>query len=211
LNKKKHHEYTLEVLPWFVNDTLDQKEREQVLKHLAQCEGCRQERDRLIELQKMIREGEVVDGDVEFSLRRTLKRIEEAERNRDSVADVRSRDGQRRLFASMALAAGLGVFLVGAAVLVGDPAQVVSEYQTLTSDQPGVAGAARQMEIGFVDPIPATTLRQALIETGSNIVSGPDEDGVYLVEVEVPSGISQQMFLRRIQDIEGVKHAAFSQ
>lgn len=210
MNKKKHHEHTLEVLPWFVNDSLDQKEREQVLKHLAQCEGCRQERDRLIELQKMIREGEVVDGDVEFSFRRTLKRIEEAERNRESVADVQNRHDKRRLFAATALAAGLSVFLIGAAILAGDPPQV-SEYQTLTSDQPGVSGAGRQMEIGFVDPIPAVTLRQALIETGSNIVSGPDENGVYLVEVEVPGELSQEMFLRRIQGIEGVKHAAFTQ
>ncbi|MBL6690820.1 MAG: zf-HC2 domain-containing protein [Pseudomonadales bacterium] len=209
MNRKKHHEHTLEVLPWFVNDTLDRKEREQVLKHLAQCDGCREERDRLIELQKMIREGEVVDGDVEFSFRRTMKRIEEAERNRESVADLRDRNSKRRLFASLALAAGLGVFLVGT-LLVGDTGQG-TEFQTLTSDQPGVPGSARQMAIGFVDPIPATTLRQALIETGSNIVSGPDENGVYLVEVEVPGGLSHEVFLRRIQGIEGVKHAAFAQ
>ena len=30
-------------------------------------------------------------------------------------------------------------------------------------------------------------LRQALIETGSNIVSGPDENGSYIVELVVPN------------------------
>lgn len=209
LNRKKQHEQTVALLPWFVNDTLDQKEREQVLKHLAGCEGCRLERDRLIDLQKMIREGEVVDGDVEFSLKRTMKRIDEAERNRRSVEEVATNHRrQKRFFVSMAMAAGLSMFLVGMAVLVGNPDEPL-EYQTLTADAPG-QGSTRQMQIGFVDPIPAATLRQALIETESNIVSGPDRQGVYLLEVNVPGNVSQEVFLRRIQDIEGVKHAAFT-
>jgi hypothetical protein len=38
------------------------------------------------------------------------------------------------------------------------------------------------MELEFKTPIPALTLGHAFIETGSNIVSGPDENGSYIVE-----------------------------
>lgn len=201
----------MQSLPWFVNDTLDPKEREQVLKHLAECAECRAERDRLIQLQQLIQEGDSEGSDVEWSLRRTMKRIDESERNRRSLEEVHVVSRQRRLVGSMAMAAGLGILLIGSALLVGQGQKPI-EYQALTSDQPGLVsqGVTHQMEIGFVDPIPVTTLRQALIETGSNIVSGPDDTGVYLVEVVVPGEVSQDMFLKRIQGIDGVKHAAFT-
>ncbi len=208
------HKQTMEVLPWFVNDTLEGKEREQVLKHLAECEECRWERDRLTELQEMIREGEIVDVDVEFSVKRAMKRVEEAERNRRSVEETHQSISRSRFLIAMPIAAAIGLFLVGAAVYleqsrVNLPAS--SEYQTLTAGQPGgsTQGAVHQIEIGFSDPIPAATLRQALIETRSNIVSGPDDRGMYVVEVVVPGEEGRNLFLNRMRGIEGVRHAAF--
>lgn len=209
--RKKQHEQTMQILPWFVNDTLDPKEREQVLKHLAESEELRAERDRLVQLQQLIQEGDSEGSDVDLSFRRTMKRIEDSERNRRSLEEVHVVSRQRRLFVSTAMAAGLSILLIGSAVLVGQQ-QGPIEYQALTSDQPGTVsqGMTHQMEIGFVDPIPVATLRQALIETGSNIVSGPDDTGVYLVEVVVPGEVSQDVFLKQIQGINGVKHAAFT-
>lgn len=238
---RRHHEPTMRLLPWFVNDTLDSKEREQVLKHLAECSECRSERDRLIVLQQLIQEGDSgigaepaaggqglqglenkslesksreskgqVSADLDLSFRRTMKRIDESERNRRSVDEVQVAGRQRRRMVSAALAAGLGVFLIGAAMLFG-PAEETYEYRTLTNDAVAPSeGMTQQMEIGFVDPIPVATLRKALIETGSNIVSGPDDSGVYRVEVVVPREVSQDSFLNRIQGIDGVKFASFT-
>jgi hypothetical protein len=66
------------------------------------------------------------------------------------------------------------------------PDRAGDEFQTL-SIEPMLPvkyefGKIECLELGFKTPIPAVTLRHALIETGSNIVSGPDENGSYIVE-----------------------------
>jgi hypothetical protein len=50
-------------------------------------------------------------------------------------------------------------------------------------------------------------MRKALIETNSNIISGPDEEGTYLVEVVVPEEMNTGEFMQWIRKIEGVQHA----
>ena len=71
-------------------------------------------------------------------------------------------------------------------------------------------GIVYRLELEFENPIPTNTLRQALIETDSHILSGPDEQGHYLVEVIVPYHVSAHEYLLLIKDIEGVEHAQFA-
>ena len=50
-------------------------------------------------------------------------------------------------------------------------------------------------------------MRQALIETRSNIVSGPDEEGTYIVEVVIPEKMSSEQYLQSMREIEGIQQA----
>ena len=115
----------------------------------------------------------------------------------------------RRIWMPAALVATL-VLTVG--LITSTPRSPDSaEFQTLTSDSVTLSEQTRRVELGFVQPIPATTLRRALIETRSTIVSGPDESGRYLVEVTVPDTDSAENFLTGIKQIEGVEFARFAQ
>jgi hypothetical protein len=204
---RKEHESALELLPWYVNETLKARELTAVLKHLAHCELCQVERDRLYALENLVQDEDTPSNDVSLSLRRTLRRIETSEKNRESVQGFEFRHHyQKRKW----IAAGLAAVLFIAVRLVNqfDIGPLGDEYQTLSSGIP-IEGADRQMELGFAQPIPATALRQALIETRSNIVSGPDEGGRYIVEVKVPFGTSSGEFLSGIKTIEGVEFARF--
>jgi hypothetical protein len=81
-----------------------------------------------------------------------------------------------------------------------------AEFRTLTS-QAEMPGVSRQIALTFEQPIQAQTMRKALIETNSNIISGPDEEGTYLVEVIVPPEMQTGEFMQWMSEIEGVQHA----
>lgn len=203
--QEKEHEAARLLLPWYVNETLADRDEELVLRHLANCESCQVERDRLYELKQLVQESDGPLVDSEASFRNTWQRIKAAEKNRSSVSEVDRHPVARRwLPASIAAGVLLLAGLVGLQYRQGQG----GEYQALTSGQAG-AGKMHRMELGFEHPIPAVTLRKALIETGSNIVSGPDKKGIYVVEIRLDNSTDETGYLARLRQIEGVTHAAF--
>lgn len=210
---QREHRRTQSLLPWFVNESLQPKEREQVLRHLVRCRDCQQERDRLYELQQLIQESETPQTIDDVAFQRLMGRIDISERNRESIAelpeDLSVRDSwnfPRRFWWSFSAAASV-LLLMGSLLLQGNNS-VPAPFQTLSVDKPR-DGTVYRMEVGFVTPIPALTLRQALIDTQSDIVTGPDELGRYIVEVALPDGTGSDAYLAGIRSIEGVEHARF--
>lgn len=215
--KRKEHEQTMLFLPWYVNNTLRGRDAALVLRHLAHCEDCQQERDRLYELQQIVCEPDLITQDSNSSFRKVLARIDVSERNKVSVREVPVRTHRILGFpvglATAALAASVLALVIGGAQFLS-PGRVGDEFQTL-SIEPLVpvnyeSGKVERLELGFKTPIPAMKLRQALIETGSNIVSGPDENGSYIVELVVPNETSSDVFLNQLQQIDGVEYADFT-
>ena len=205
----REHEQTLELLPWYVNETLVGKEAELVLRHLSVCEHCRAERDHLYQLQQLVQEADAPVNNDRKSLAGVMRRVDAAERDSQSMGEAEEFRQRRRLFPMGIAASILGVAGSAGAWLTSiskEPAG--EEFQTLSSDVPAF-GTSQLIALGFVNPIPAATMRQALIETHSNIVSGPDSQGNYLVEVVVPGDMSATEYLSRIKEIEGVKRARF--
>ena len=47
MEKKSVHEEVFKLLPWFTNESLEEKERDLVMAHLRECLECRKERDQL--------------------------------------------------------------------------------------------------------------------------------------------------------------------
>lgn len=208
MSREKDHKETRELLPWYVNDTLEGSDMDLVLRHLADCKDCQEERDRLYELQTLVREESFDAPGYELSLKRTIKRIEESERNKESTREVEFKPSMRRLV-PVGIAASVLSLLVAGAAWINVDRSIPAEYETLSTDQLS-SGAPHQMELGFHNPIPAMTMRKALIETNSNIISGPDENGNYLVEVVVPNTMTDIEYLARIREIDGVVHARYT-
>ena len=211
MGKMAIHEEILELLPWFINESLGEKERGLVLGHLRECLECRKERDQIQAVEAFVRENDQRVPDYRFSYNKLLSRIDDAERNRESTAGL---DESRRPWNWMPLA-GIAVGLVLVVALVGTFRPTVvpvdtSGFRTLTT-QTGNAGASRRVALTFHQPIQALTMRQALIETHSNIVSGPDETGTYIIEVEIPHTMTSEQYLQAMQKIEGVQYARLSE
>ena len=184
MGKKAVHEEILEILPWFINETLGEKERDLVMVHLSECPECRKERDQLQGVEAFVKGMGQPVADYRFSYHKLLSRIEEAERNRESTAglDAALRPRNWMPFAGIAASLAFVVALVGTFQPSLLPQADSTDFRTLTT-QTQTRGVSRRVALTFEQPMQAMTIREVLIETHSNIVSGPDEKGAYVVEV----------------------------
>ena len=218
-NREAHDEF-LELLPWFVNNSLVGKERIKLMAHLSSCAHCRSERDQLQQLQSLISQEDTASPDYVSSFQKLKSRIELAEENRSSTEEVfpgSRRDVRWPIFATAASLL-LGIFIlssqtgirsiidgsVGGAGLV----QTQGEFETLSLPMAS-RGVPHFIELSFQESLKPAGLRDALIQTQSNIVSGPDAAGRYIVRVSVPEHMTDQKYLQSIQAINGVEYAAF--
>ena len=208
MGKKAVHEEILEILPWFINETLGEKERDLVMVHLSECPECRKERDQLQGVEAFVKGMGQPVADYRFSYRKLLSRIEEAERNRESTAglDAALRPRNWMPFAGIAASLAFVVALVGTFQPSLLPQADSTDFRTLTT-QTQTRGVSRRVALTFEQPMQAMTIREVLIETHSNIVSGPDEKGAYVVEVVIPAKMSSEEYLQSIRKIEGVQYA----
>jgi len=225
------HEEILELLPWLVNESLSDKEQLRVTNHLKVCNRCREERDHLQRLQAVVSEDDGTLPDYRDAFQRLEARIDFAEANRSSVAEVpaldsksvKPRGGARGFgwFTGLGIAASLFVgYLVGAGTQATDTGELAAqgqlestpEYVTLTSTASSHEnGVLHRVYLTFDQPVQAETIRTALIETGSQIVSGPDQSGTYAVNISVPAELTDIEFLNSIRQIKGVQYAGFTQ
>ncbi len=208
-NEALHEEVRL-LLPWFLNKTLAEGESSLVESHLDDCEMCRQEYSQLKRVQTLVATEDADGPDYRFSFGKLMDRIDDSER------EQRSADEQRMVpkkldmrWPIFGIAAGLvlGVFVFSQNYLVTND----DVYRTLNVTQPAAVGTAHRLYLTFNQPIKAQTMRSALIETQSYLVSGPDEDGRYLVEVEVPEAMSKLEFVTTLRAIDGVENVVFAQ
>lgn len=201
------------LLPWLINDTLGDRERKKVLRHLRECRECRQERDRLQHLeQEILSAAEAEWPDYRFPYRKLMARIDAAERQDDVQEPNRGGSFRRSWFSMMGAAATLvlGVLFVAStqqpSVETDD-----QDFQGLTVPSTEVDGVERRMALTFEEGVPSSTVRAALIEARSKLIRGPDETGTYVVEVRAARDMSDAEVIESIRAIQGVKHVALHQ
>ena len=202
------HEHIIELLPWFVNDTLGNKERAMVLSHLSGCQACQAERDRLQEFQALVQDYDEPLSDYRFPFKKLMARVEAAEENRESTRDLADAKKQRWLPA-LGLAASVSFVAIFTSFITQSIAPGDADEYTTHTTVPMVSGETARLALTFTQPIRAQTMRQALVDTNSYIVSGPDQDGAYVVDVRVPEQLSETQFIDFIRRIDGVENATF--
>ncbi len=200
------HQAVLDLMPWYVNESLGARDEKRVSAHLEGCPDCQAERDGLQQLQKLLSEDESMVPDYHFSFNKLMRRVSEAERNRESIAMFEKSEQRRSWLSAWGVAAML-VIGVGAGLLFRQSEPGGAElFQTLTSEA-NRSGPVRRVALTFEQPIRAQALRQTLIETNSNIVSGPDSAGVYIVEIPVLASMADSEFIESIRSVDGVDDA----
>jgi anti-sigma factor RsiW len=181
--QQRLHEDVWALIPWLVNERLDDRERERVERHAAQCEACRTE----ISEQQRLRELVALDDNVEVvpnaSLHKLWMRIDaegpDADVDEEPSASVSERlakyHNRTRWLAAAAIVQA--VALVGlASILLRQPSPA-DRYHTLSSGHAAPADTlvravfAPETSIGEVQAL----LARCQVEIGA----GPSEAGVY--------------------------------
>ena len=206
---EKLHERVWSLLPWYVNGTLPQRERERVEAHLEACRRCQEEELACRRTAETVQgAGEVAPTPHPVQLQRVLARIEEAEREERSprrlAVPFRSWIEATPRPLRGALVAQAAIILLLAGVLIwqelhsgpqGVPAPAV--YRTL-SDSPAARGPVLRLRVMFSPQATEPQIRELLLDVRGELTGGPSTIGVYTVEV--PAGRdSLQAVLARLR------------
>ena len=182
-NPAEHHEVSA-LIPWYVNETLDERQRQRVESHLALCAGCRDD----LALQWRICEAIDAQPAVDYMPVASLKRLQarlDAQRADASAAHMTAPEPQTRSaapwhgwmaasVAGVALAVGL---LAADRWLQSEARLTQPSYRTVTNSTPRPQGEV--IRAVFSPNITLVDLQSILDEAQLRIVSGPTEAGVY--------------------------------
>jgi len=188
-----HHE-VWELLPWYVNGSLDAEEKALFERHARGCISCRAE----LEAQHSV-STEVKEVDVEVLAVRSAFRDLDERINRTAATRVSSRwlaravrawaqrlrltDREVTVPAAM-VAAALAVtvvFALGSRIDWG--AYRVGEYRTLTTTDQRVVAGNRDVRVVFSDRLTLSEVKETLKPLNAKIVDGPSGQGVFLVRI----------------------------
>src|SRR5574337_408418 len=182
------HQTVDELLPWFVNGTLEGEDLALVERHLAECARCQQEVLALRQFQTAYIDSETAP-DPAVSLGSLLPPKERRRRRRSMWAlsglplmrPFSAVTRRFRQWAPWALAAELAVILVLAGMLLsGDESQPL--YRTLGASGPPLQEMGRLVVV-FDPQVPEAELRRIVRSSGARIVDGPTVGDAYVLEV----------------------------
>jgi hypothetical protein len=171
----------LELLPWYVNGTLEGEEREQVRRELRSSLTCRLEYERLCRMRDLMREDDPEHAAAGRALERLMARIQRdrpASRSRNAAVWLRSARWQ-----PLAAAAALVTLAAGMAWWWSENRAIApATYTTLTTNEPGDAGTPL-LRLVFATGVPEEARRAIIAELGLELAAPPAADGMYTFAV----------------------------
>jgi len=199
------HEQAVELLPWLVNNSLDEQEKEAVLEHAHACVICRRELTNLQQLQNSISNTSSTSPIPEPDLRNINARIDalidRQNRGRELLSRLREvLDSPWRI----AFAAQTAVLIALAAVLIW-PEPRDGEFTTLTQSQNLPDG--HYLRVVFSPDLQQSQLTTLLDKHDLTIVDGPTVRGVYTLGVANTSLYSDML----LSSLQGDPDVLFAQ
>jgi Putative zinc-finger len=187
----ERHQAIWELLPWYINDTLEDPERSRVAHHIAECQTCEEESARCRTVANVLRASDTVAWTP--SPERVARIMARIEGNND-VSNRESRwlvirewfEKLRLTFQEIpssfrwALAAQTTVIVLLAAAIVLQLSVAPSLlYRTLSDAGGGPEPWIMQIQVVFADDMTEREIRTLLSTVGAAIVSGPSPMAVY--------------------------------
>jgi Putative zinc-finger len=200
---REHQEVSL-LIPWYVNGSIGEEERQRVDAHLRLCANCR---DDLVQEQCVYR-GMSAETAVEYmptaSLKRLQERLDGVEAG-DSVAAAEPPRtdylGRRPMPWQGLMAASVAVIAIALSVLAADRWMQFHargsepNYYTVTTAAPRAADEV--IRAVFSPAITLNELQAILDEAQLRIISGPTEAGVYSLAANSRRPVSSSLALLR--------------
>lgn len=182
------HARIWELLPWYLNESLEDSESIEVRKHLGECLVCRRELDRLGRLAAAV-SAPVQDHACNQAFARLSAQIHHRQSQRSLVQQLVS--GLKDLFEPVPLLAGASVLVVSSVLVAGIVLSGQTEvrrgeqpFQTL-GQQLAISSEISHPLVRVVlrDGASDTDLDAWLVRHSAELVDGPSEIGVLTVRV----------------------------
>jgi Putative zinc-finger len=187
------------LLPWFVNNTLDDGERNRVSRHLDTCDACREAVSLLLTVRDSVQRGTATPIVPRPRTDRLLETI-----------DAHAGEGRRtRMMAIFASAASVATALVLVNVLLPDREQAVIEparYETMTS--PAQRGSMNYvLEVQFEIGVPPAAQQRVLEGLQAEEIRRAGSDGAYRIIVDLPASSLEELerFTRELESISEIR------
>jgi anti-sigma factor RsiW len=178
-NSAEHHE-VFALLPWYVNSTLEEADRERVEAHLDNCTICREDLAAQQRICEAIEAQPALDYMPVASLKRLQARLDAQGESAPAPAPPQEQATNRTPWRGL-MAASIAAMAVAVALFAADrwvlEARLQPSYRTVTSSVPRPQGEV--IRAVFSPTITLVELQTILDEAQLRIVSGPTEAGVY--------------------------------
>jgi anti-sigma factor RsiW len=199
------HREVSALLPWYVNGSIGEQDRQRVDAHLSACADCSNE----LAQEQHIYRAMTADTAIEYMPAASLKRLQArldgvgADTAANEAADARSSaaPGRRSMPWPRLMAASVAVMAVALSLLAADrwlrfrgPA-AQPNYYTVTTSAPRPQGEV--IRAVFSPTITLVELQSILDEAQLRIVSGPTEAGVYSLAAKSSRPVSSSLALLR--------------
>ena len=177
------------LIPWYVNGSIGDSDRQRMDAHLAQCARCQED----LILERRVYEGMSVESGVEYMPAASLKRLQAKLDGASAAAPDTSatalpatalpvRAWRRAVTWQGVMAASVAIMAVAVSLLAIDRwtqsrSHAAALYSTVTTSQPRVSNEV--IRAVFTPTITLIELQGVLDAAGLRIVSGPSEAGVY--------------------------------
>lgn len=203
MNKPQHtidHDVLAPLLPWYVNETLDEPERTRVHRHVEQCAACRDGVDMLSELRRAVRSSSPAPLVPQPDAERLLSALDEGDRS--AVRRTWSWIAAAATFTAVAIAAGWQ--------LAPRPADAPAMFETLTS-----TGAQQSinyvLEVRFMPDSSADSHGAFFESIGVSNLATPMSSHVYRVALGLGpvSLVELQQYADEIESRPGIASARF--
>jgi predicted anti-sigma-YlaC factor YlaD len=178
-NSAEHHEVSA-LLPWYVNATLEEADRQRVEAHLGNCTTCREDLAAQQRICEAIEAQPALDYMPVASLKRLQARLDAQAESAAAPAPPQEQATNRMPWRGW-MAASIAAMAVAVALFAADrwvlEARLQPKYRTVTSSVPRPQGEV--IRAVFSPTITLVELQTILDEAQLRIVSGPTEAGVY--------------------------------
>jgi hypothetical protein len=206
------HQECWELLPWFVNGTLNESQVRQVEAHLVDCADCRDEMANQSLLRQLMRSDEGVLHAPHASLHKVLAQIDRTEDASPVEPASPTRrphrmDKSRWLAIAVVAEAACLIVLIGTLSWKLSAERAAPRYSTLTSESATPAQAAAR--IVFAPAVSVAELNDLLHSFDARIVAGPTETGVFTVTL--PSTLSEAEVAAAIERMQQDGRVRFAQ
>ena len=178
-NDGLEHSDMTELIPWYLNSTIGEVDRERLEGHLVDCANCRA----TLELERRVHRGMTAQASVEYIPAASLKRLQARLDGIEFSAKASiARPGGRSIPWQGLMAASIAVLSVAVALIAADRwthfpnRSSGGTYATVSHSRPRARGEA--IRAVFAPTLTLVELQLILDEAQMKIIAGPSEAGV---------------------------------